>query len=196
MLEIIYFELPTQFAFSPFHDVLGLNARFLKSWIAGPKYLISRSRNPPPFVKTLIVREAAVDATEMPFAKVRGLIASVREQFCDGYFPSVHALRTGIGYGWIPDWYRQRAGAHCVAAGHDCRTARRALGFHVEVGKPHALHGELVGPRRRSAAHDAAAIATQFTVAEIVEKNKDNVGLHRIPPELRQGPQRFKSSPT
>ena len=71
--------------------------------------------------------------------------------------------------------HRAVAGADGVAASHQGRAARRALGFGREIEELQSFAGEAVQPGRLCAAQDASAIAAQFTHAEVVDVDIQNV---------------------
>ena len=69
----------------------------------------------------------------------------------------------------------RQAGAERNLAGDEVGAARRATGFGVVVGEPHAFGGQLVEVRRL-AGHDALVIGADVEPADIVAHDDEDVG--------------------
>ena len=70
-----------------------------------------------------------------------------------------------------------RAGANRPASRHETGTAGSALRLHVHVEEAQAALGKTVNARCRCAARQAAAVAADFPVAQIVGQDEDDVGF-------------------
>ncbi len=128
-------------------------------------------RNSEPLVEALVVGQPSVVTAEMPLAVIAGGVASVRECLANGHFP----LRESVGH--TAKRHRMRAGADRPASRHETGTAGSALRLHVHVEEAQAALGKTVNARCRCAARQAAAVAADFPVAQIVGQDEDDVGF-------------------
>ena len=125
--------------------------------------------------------EAFLGAAQVPLAPHAGGVALGRQQFRDGDLPLRQPVRNPAERDFIG------SGADGKAARHERRAGGRALGFHVEVEQPDALGGERVDARRRRAAQDAASVAPELAVAQVVHEHEHDVGLLGVAGSCRPG---------
>ena len=127
--------------------------------------LVARIADAVPLVEALVRRRTAGGVAEMPLAEHRARVAERLEELGERDLPQRHSgPRLGVA---------ERAGAHAVASGEQCRARRRAERLDVEVGEPHALLRERVDARRRHAA--VAAVDADLAVPEVVGIHDDDV---------------------
>ena len=137
--------------------------------IGQPHAFVVGAQRAVPFVKTVIGREAAVFGADVPLAVDRGRVTGFRQDGADGALPrddaaAVAAERDGVV-----------AGADRETSGHQRRAGRRALRLDDVVRQLRAFLCEIVHAPGIGAAQDAAAVATQFSHAEVVDVEKQNV---------------------
>ena len=137
--------------------------------IRRPHAFVVGAQRAVPFVEAVVGREAAVFGADVPLAVDRRGIAGFRQDRCDGALPgddaaAVAAERDGVV-----------AGPDREASGHQRRTGRRALRLDDIMGELGAFLGEGVHAHGIGAAQLAAAVAAQFSHAEVVDVEEQNV---------------------
>jgi hypothetical protein len=103
-----------------------------------------------------------------------GGISDAGKQLRNGHFPLCKTIEPAA------DRHGVRTGAYRKASGHDCRPARSALGFDVEVRKSCSLGCQTIDSRSRCAACDTSSIYADLPVAEVVHQDEDEIGLLRL----------------
>src|SRR6476646_8988213 len=92
LIEVVHLEFAALFAFTAFHDVRKRDSRGLRRRFRWPECLVGRSRNAIPFVKALVIRQAAIFAAEVPFSKMSGAVPNAGKQLGNRHFPLRESL--------------------------------------------------------------------------------------------------------
>ena len=158
-------------AFDAFHHIRHGHDRGIVTGRRGEHAFIGGARYAVPLVEAAVLGIAAFAVAQMPFAEASSRIALAGDQLRQRDFPRDQALRQAGRH------RLQRAGAYRVAAGHQRRARRHAIGFDVEVEKTQPLGRKVIEPGRRRAAQFAAAITAEFAPAEIVGEDEHDVRL-------------------
>ena len=168
--HVVFCDNAGLLSFDALHDVGHMANGRVELGVACIQRLIRRIWDAIPLVKPLVDRQTAWCIPQMPLAEHAGRVSSCGKLLSDGFFPLCHPVQhSPHDFG--------RAGADGMAARHQCRTARRALGLDVEVEQTHAFDGQLIKAWRFGASQGPASVDTDFPPTEVIDHHKDDVGL-------------------
>ena len=167
--QIVNMHVFRRRALHAFHHVRNIDDRRIKARRTREHAFVGGARYAVPLVETAIFGKTSFAVAEVPLAVTRGGITATGDQLRKRDFPRDETLRQSRRY------RLQRAGAYRVAACHQRRARRHAIGFDVEVETAQSFGREPVDARRRRTAQRTAAVAAEFAPAEIVGEDKDDV---------------------
>ena len=171
LFEIVDREVYGRRSFDALHHIGHRHDRGIESGGRREHRFVRGARDAVPFVEAPVLGQPPLAVAQVPLAEAGGGVAGALQQLPQRDLPGDEPLRQAGRH------RLHRPGADRMAPGHQRRARRHAVALDVEVEAGQAFSRQGVDPRRRRAAQDTAAVATEFAPPQIVGQDQDDVGL-------------------